>query len=185
VISGSLFSRWSSSTDQSRLRSSHPAAAARHPAACQFCVSRLISVNSAALKSAAAITRCPSSTVRTLLCGGGCAATLHAPPRPDPRTPRFPPLLLRARAAAYIMPNLFVKAQQLISCRRDPLRLRQAVSFPLHSTSFHNFPLHYIPFHYTPSLFIPFHSISFHFIPFHSIPFNFIPSHSIIFHYIP
>ena len=127
MISISLFCSWSSSTNRSRLRSRHPAAAARHPAACQFCVSRLISVNSAALKSAAAITRCPSSTVRTLPCGGGCAASLHAPPRPDPRTPRFPPLLLRARAAACIMPNLFVNLQQPISCRRDPLRLRQAV----------------------------------------------------------
>ena len=127
MISSSLFSDWSSSTDRSRLRSRHPAAAARHPAACQFCVSRLISVNSAALKSAAAITRCPSSTVRTLPCGGGGAASLHAPLRPDPRTSHFPPLLLRARAAACIMPNLFVKVQQLISCRRDPLRLRQAV----------------------------------------------------------
>ncbi len=99
----------------------------RRQAAHQFRASCHISVKPAALKSAAAITRCPPFTVGTLTCGGGFAATLHAPSRPDLAHPCFPPLLLRARAAACIMPNLFVKVQQFISCRRDPLRLRQAV----------------------------------------------------------
>jgi hypothetical protein len=116
---GGLFSRKLTLTDWSRLRSSRPAAAARPHAAHQFDVSSHVSVKPVALKSMAAIERCPFSTASTPACDSCGAAPRQAPGAPTLLTPVLLPFFCE-RSALLISCQFTRKSVSLFLMPKSP-----------------------------------------------------------------